>query len=127
MNISQTGKIVLVAIVVIVVTTLLLRSWHLYNHLASPLAHPEDVMPSTDSAAFATWAQKIAAGDVLCEDHYHPYMDWMGSIAPLQTFERWWGGKEIYHQTPLYPYLLASSYWLTGSSVMLYMKAQKRF
>ncbi|MHC4812387.1 MAG: glycosyltransferase family 39 protein [Planctomycetota bacterium] len=119
MNISQTGKIVLVAIVVIVVTTLLLRSWHLYNHLASPLAHPEEVMPSTDIAAFATWAQKIADGDVLCEEHYHPYMDWMGPIAPLQTFERWWGGKEIYHQTPLYPYLLASSYWLTGSSVML--------
>ena len=83
----KTVKIVLVAIVV---GTLGLRCLHLYNHLQSPLAHPEDVMASTDIAAFATWAKQIAAGDVLCRDTYHPYMDWMEAIAPLQTFERWW-------------------------------------
>ncbi len=116
LNISRIGKIVLV---VILVGTLGLRLLHLANHLQSPLAHPEDVMPSTDIAAFATWAKKIVAGDVLCRDTYHPYMDWMGPIAPLQTFERWWGGKEIYHQAPLYPYLLAASYWWCGSSLLL--------
>ena len=118
MNLSRTGKIVLA---LILVGTLGLRCLHLYDRLQSPLAHPEELtsMSSTDIAAFATWAKQIAAGDVLCRDTYHPYMDWMTQIAPLTTFERWWGGKEIYHQSPLYPYLLAVSYWLSGSSVPL--------
>ena len=116
MDLSRATKIILLSIVV---ATLLLRSVHLYNHLASPLAHPEELMQSTDISAFSVWAKKIADGDVLCRDTYHPYMDWMEDIAPLSTFERWWGGKEIYHQTPLYPYLLALSYWLAGSSVPL--------
>ncbi|MEE9127310.1 MAG: hypothetical protein V3U11_09230, partial [Planctomycetota bacterium] len=75
MDLSRATKIILLSIVV---ATLLLRSVHLYNHLASPLAHPEELMPSTDISAFSVWAKKIADGDLLCRDTYHPYMDWMG-------------------------------------------------
>lgn len=107
----------LLALVAILVFGLGFRSCHLANHLSGPMAHPEEVSTSTDMAAFSVWAKQIAAGDWLCEAHYHPYMDWMGTIAPLEKFEEWWGGKEIYHQTPLYPYLLAVGYLCFDSNV----------
>ena len=101
-----------------------LRSCHLTNHLASPLGHIEEASPYTDMGAFSTWAKQIADGDWLGEDTFHPYMDWMGFgpggyRIPLEQFEAWWGGKEVYHQNPLFPYLLAVSYAVTGSAVPL--------
>jgi glycosyltransferase involved in cell wall biosynthesis/4-amino-4-deoxy-L-arabinose transferase-like glycosyltransferase len=53
------------------------------------------------------WVQKILAGDWLARDTYHPYTRYMQMMAPLETWYQWWGGKEIFHQAPLYPYLLA--------------------
>ena len=107
----------LLAVGLILVVGLGVRSCHLANHLAGPWAHPEEVSTSTDMYAFAEWAKRIAAGDWLCRDSYHPFMDWMGTIAPLEKFEEWWGGKEIYHQTPLYAYMLAVSYAVFDSNV----------
>ena len=60
-----------------------------------------------DDYAFFQWAQTILAGDWLGRDTYHPYFSWMQDTAPMETWYRWWGGKEIFHQAPLYPYLLA--------------------
>jgi 4-amino-4-deoxy-L-arabinose transferase-like glycosyltransferase len=98
---------------------LTLRAWHLVNHLAGPLGHVEEVFTSSDMNSFTVWARQIAGGDWLCRDTFHPYMDWMMNIAPLEQFEEWWGGKAIYHQTPLYAYLLAVSHLLFHSNVPL--------
>ena len=95
------------------------RGVHLGRHLASPLGLTEEVLVSTDLQAFAEWGRRIAGGDVLGRDTYHPYMDWMERIAPLDRFERWWGGREIFHQAPLYPYLVGASYAVAGSTVPL--------
>ena len=59
LKLSRTGKLLLA----IVAATFLLRSCHLVNHLGSPLAHPEEVLESTDNAAFSVWAKRIAEGD----------------------------------------------------------------
>ncbi len=98
---------------------LALRVWHLVNHLAGPLGHVEELITSSDMNAFSVWARQIAGGDWLCRNTFHPYMDWMANIAPLEQFEKWWGGKAIYHQTPLYAYLLAVSHLLFHSNVPL--------
>ena len=98
---------------------LALRAWHLVNHLAGPLGHVEEIFISSDLNAFTVWARQIAEGDWLCRDTFHPYMDWMMNIAPLEQFEAWWGGKTIYHQAPLYAYLLAVSHLLFHSNVPL--------
>ncbi len=98
-----------------------LRFTHLAFHLASPLGKVEEVFLYSDLHAFAQWGKEIAAGDILCRDTYHPYMDWMKEIAPLKTFEEWWGGKEIYHQAPLYAYLAGLSYALAGNPVPLFV------
>lgn len=107
------------AVGLILCVGLTLRVWHLVNHLAGPLGHVEEVMTSSDMNAFTVWARQIAAGDWLCRDTFHPYMDWMVNIAPLEQFEAWWGGKAIYHQAPLYAYLLAVSHLLFDSNVPL--------
>jgi len=66
------------------------------------------VIDQSDMYAFWQWAQRILDGDWLGRDTYHPNFEWRQQIAPLETWYRWWGGKEIFHQAPLYPYLLAS-------------------
>ena len=82
-------------------------------------AFPKIPFVITQSDMFANWewARTILAGDSLGRDTYHPYFEWMKAIAPLETWYRWWGGKEIFQQAPLYPYLLAGLLALCRGSV----------
>jgi hypothetical protein len=82
-------------------------------------AFPKITLVFTQSDMYANWewAQTILAGDWLGRDTYHPYFEWMKRIAPLETWYRWWGGKEIFQQAPLYPYLLAGLLMVSGGSV----------
>ena len=77
-----------------------------------PLTYTE-----ADTFAFYAWAQTILAGDWMGWNTFHPYFEWMRSMAPLETWYHWWGGKEIFHQAPLYPYLLAVFLGLCGDSL----------
>ena len=104
----------LVAILVLAGTV---RVAYLICYLRSPLSNVEEAFTDSDMHTFSQWARRIAAGDVLCRDTYHPYTSWMEPIAPRETFERWWGGRHVYHQAPLYAYLLAISYAVTDSKV----------
>jgi hypothetical protein len=69
----------------------------------------------SDMFAFWEWAQRIAAGDWLGRDTYHPYFDWMKQLGPLDQWYQWWGGKNIFHQAPIYPYFLAMLLTFTHS------------
>lgn len=60
-----------------------------------------------DTSNHWEWSEAILRGDLLGRDTYHPYTMWMRELAPMDTWYRWWGGKEIFHREPLYPYLLA--------------------
>lgn len=70
----------------------------------------------SDMHAFWQWAQTILAGDLLGRNTYHPAFRWMMELAPLETWYRWWGGKEIFQQAPFYAYWLASLSAVSGSS-----------
>ena len=95
------------ALVAILAAGLLIRLIHF--GFISRTAFPEIPLVSdqSDMYAFWQWAQAIRGGDLLGRDTYHPYFGWMKKIGPPEAWYRWWGGKEIYHQAPLYPYLLA--------------------
>ncbi|MBN2495880.1 MAG: glycosyltransferase family 39 protein [Deltaproteobacteria bacterium] len=82
-------------------------------------AYPElpTLFEQSDMHGFATWAESIRAGDLWGEDTFHPYTSWMHAIAPLSTWERWWGGKAVFQQAPGYAYLLALLLVLTGGSM----------
>lgn len=92
----------------------------LHGWLLSDTAYPRLPLRFTESDmhAFWQWAQRIVAGDWLGRDTYHPYFHWMQEMAPRETWHRWWGGKEIFHQAPLYPYLVAVALILTGGSAI---------
>jgi len=77
-----------------------------------PLAYTE-----ADTFAFYAWAQTILAGDWMGWNTFHPYFEWMRRMAPLEVWYQWWGGKEIFHQAPLYPYVLAVFMGLCGGSL----------
>jgi 4-amino-4-deoxy-L-arabinose transferase-like glycosyltransferase len=71
----------------------------------------------SDQYAFWQWAQAILSGDLLGRNTYHPYFEWMKSMAPMETWHRWWGGKEIFQQAPLYPYWVAGLAVVSNNSV----------
>jgi 4-amino-4-deoxy-L-arabinose transferase-like glycosyltransferase len=87
--------------------------------LKAPLAAPAS---NSDLYAFWQWAQTIAAGDLLGRNTYHP--DFLTSVAPMETWYRWWGGKEIFRQAPLYPYWVAGLSAVSSSSVGFVIFAQ---
>jgi hypothetical protein len=58
-------------------------------------------------AASWTWSGRILAGDVIGWDPPHQYTSWMRAWAPLETWHRWWGGRTVFHQAPLWAYTLA--------------------
>jgi len=79
-----------------------------------PIAEIQLDWPDADMAFFYDWAGRILAGDVLGRDTPHPYKPWMAEVAPLETWERWWGGRQVFHSAPLFPYLLAGARRLVG-------------
>lgn len=96
---------------------LLLRLIHF--SAISRTAFPQIPLVFTDSDMFATWewAQTILVGDWLGRDTYHPYFGWMRTLAPLDTWYRWWGGREIFQQAPLYAYWVAGLRAWSGDSL----------
>lgn len=70
-----------------------------------------------DTRAFYQWAHEIMAGDWLGRDTFHTHVQWMQDYGEKTEWYRWWGGEAVFHQAPLYPYLLAIQLSLTGGSV----------
>jgi len=96
---------------------LLLRLLHFWAITGTAFPEIGFVLTQSDMYANWQWAQAILAGDWLGRETYHPYFEWMKRIAPLETWYRWWGGKAIFQQAPLYPYLLAGLWALCRGSV----------
>jgi hypothetical protein len=92
------------------------RLWHFAA--ISGTAFPELPTVSQESDMFVNveWARRIKSGDWLGRDAYHPYFDWMRDVGPLESWHRWWGGKEVFQQAPLYPYWIAAVWSLIGES-----------
>lgn len=112
---------ILLGIFVIGILVRVLHFWAI-----SGTAIPQQALTAVDSDpyAFYHWATTILAGDWLGRDTYHPYFKWMRDMAPLDTWYRWWGGKEIFHQAPLYPYLLAGLLALCRGSLPMVLLTQ---
>jgi hypothetical protein len=60
----------------------------------------------TDMATYLEQARRIAAGDRLQPEPYHPYHVWQ-SVAPPEKWLAWYG-PHTFHQAPGYSYALAA-------------------
>ena len=62
-----------------------------------------------DMNFFNSWAEAIKAGDLLTRRSLHPYHYWHKRFGSKAEWEEWYG-ETRFHQSPLYPYLLAGFY-----------------
>ena len=102
---------------IVVGGALILRLSHFWFISQTPFTKLTFLSTDTDMYATWQWAQTIIAGDILGKNTYHPYFSWMKDMAPLETWYRWWGGKVIFQQTPLYPYFVAALAAISNGSL----------
>jgi tetratricopeptide (TPR) repeat protein len=79
---------------IIFAVALVVRAIHIWQIDGSPFAD----LKLGDAQGYHLWAQKIVAGD--------------------------WLGDEVFYQAPLYPYFLATVYWLLGQDVFIVRAVQ---
>lgn len=111
-------------LLIILCAGLLIRVSHLWAIAGTPFPRFPVVPTPLDIHSFWEWAETIVAGDWLGRDTYHPSFDWMKEIAPRETWYRWWGGKAIFQQAPLYPYLVAVLLAVSRKSLVFVSAAQ---
>jgi 4-amino-4-deoxy-L-arabinose transferase-like glycosyltransferase len=98
----------------VVGVALAVRSVNLWWMAGHPIAEYQVVWPESDMTTYWRWSARILAGDVLGREPFRPYPSWMQQIAPLETWERWWGGRPVFYNAPLYAYLLAGMRTIAG-------------
>jgi tetratricopeptide (TPR) repeat protein len=101
----------------ILVVALLIRLAHFLTIVGTAFPKFPFVWDQSDMNTFWEWAQAILAGDWLGRDTYHPAFEWMKDIASQETWYRWWGGREIFQQAPLYAYWVAGLLGMSGRSI----------
>ncbi len=136
-KISARLRLVLVSLIVVAG---LMRIVYFYEINNSPLIS-QHVWEQTDMNYFDQWAKDIADGDWLSEKSSHPFHIWHRLIAedyfrtepdtakkyiyagaamgvePRRLLWNHWYGEKIFHQEPLYTYMIAITYKLFGSDV----------
>jgi hypothetical protein len=91
-----------------------IRLLYFWDIAGTALPRIQTVVQS-DIRTYWEWAQQIRSGDLL--GAYHAYNSYLQQIAPLDTWYRWWGGKEIFRTAPLFPYWVAGLLALSKGSV----------
>jgi hypothetical protein len=80
---------------------------HLIYCENSALPYLSYVFTDSDMNANMHAAMSVKTQGWLNPAPYHPYTSWMQEIAPYSQWIKWWGGQQIFQQSPLYVYLLA--------------------
>jgi tetratricopeptide (TPR) repeat protein len=86
-----------------------------FSELVGSIHDEFQLLQVLDTHTFDAWAKDIAGGDWLGRTPPHPYHEWwQGPIAPPEQWIEWFGGEQVYHQGPLYPYVCAAIYGISG-------------
>ena len=83
------------------------RAANLWYMAPLPIAEYQATWPACDMELNHRWASAILAGDLLSRDTPHQETVEMQHIAPIESWYQWWGGRQVLHWAPLYPYTLA--------------------
>ena len=79
------------------------------------------VFQASDMYANVKWADSIREQGWLNPHPYHPYVNWMQSIGTQDEWVRWWGGDQIFQQSPLYAYFLAAMFALSDKVLYVHL------
>lgn len=99
----------------------LLYGAHFLSCANSPMIRLPFVFQDTDMHTNLRWAQTIQDQGWLNPKPFHPYTAWMRRMGTEQDFATWWGGTQIFQQSPLYPYLLTAMLWLNGNVLYIHL------
>jgi hypothetical protein len=102
----------------LVALALLVRLLHLAHVEAHPLFEFHRSFRESDMYMFDQWAHRIAGGDFLGREVYHPLNGWQVASAPLESWKRWYGEQPTFYKAPAYPYLVSSLYVLFGDAML---------
>jgi 4-amino-4-deoxy-L-arabinose transferase-like glycosyltransferase len=97
----------------------LLRLVHLLAVSATPILSYHQTFAESDMYLFDQWAHRIANGDVLGRQVYHPLNAWQLDSAPSEKWKAWYGESPVFYKAPLFPYLVAALYRLPGDTMVL--------
>ncbi len=103
----------------IVLLGLAVRLAHLAFVAHTPFLDLHHTFAESDMAMFDGWARRIAAGDVLGRETYHPLYQWQLDAAPAESWTRWYGAAPTFYKAPFYPYLMALAYATLGDPVLV--------
>lgn len=102
----------------IFLTGLLVRLLFFLNVSSHPISGLEYVFKDSDMHGNLEWARSIPK-DPLGYSPWHPGHPWMLKLAPKEQWLKWWGGEEIFQQSPLYAYFLSALLSLTHESLSI--------
>lgn len=98
---------------------LFVRVIHLLHVAATPVTTYQRTFIDSDMYLFDLWAQRIAAGDLLGREIYHPLAQWQLQAAPLAEWTRWYEDSPVFYKAPFYAYLVAGLYKAFGDDTIL--------
>jgi hypothetical protein len=81
---------------------------HLSYCQHSTLQFLDAIFINSDMHANLIWAQGIREQGLLDPHPYHPWNTLLQSIAPYPQWVQWWGGEQVFQQSPLYTYILSA-------------------
>jgi len=96
---------------------LVVRFAHLAQVEQTPLMNYHRDFVDSDMYLFDQWARRIAGGDVLGREVYHPLARWQLQAAPQSAWDRWYGREPVFYKAPFYPYLIALLYRVAGDAM----------
>lgn len=105
-------------LLVIVALGVLLRFAHLLAVAPTPILSYHHTFRESDMYMFDQWARRIANGDVLGREVYHPVVSWQLDAAPLPKWTAWYGESPVFYKAPLYPYLIAGLYRISDDAMV---------
>src|ERR1700739_2807339 len=81
---------------------------HLSYCQNSTLQYLDGIFINSDMHTSLVWAKGIREQGWLNPHPYHPWNTLLQSIAPYPQWVQWWGGEQVFQQSPLYTYLLSA-------------------
>lgn len=106
------------AVVALFLLALAVRGGHLASVASGPLFTHHRTFTESDMYMFDQWARRIARGDVLGREVYHPLTAWQLGLAPAETWQRWYGPAPVFNKAPFYAYLVGALYAAFGEPML---------
>lgn len=84
-----------------------------------------ETFQNSDMFTTRVWAHSILEQGWLNPDPHHPQTTWMQKVGTPAQWEAWWGGRQIFQQSPLYSYVVAA--FLAFSDNLIYLHVLQGF